>query len=101
MALYSNATAEKLDHSQIPELRVVEKLLYMVSTQVRGLNLPGSWEAFKDDLSVLYQRDNRWCGGRFILWTHETYGVFGERLSIRQGHWISETGVFIYSGPKE
>jgi hypothetical protein len=101
MALYSTAAAEKLDHNQIPELRLVEKPLYLVGTQVRGLNLPGSWEAFKDDLSVLYQQDSRWCGGRFLLWTFETYGDFGKRLSIRQGYWIAETGVYIYSGPKK
>jgi hypothetical protein len=100
MALCNTAAAEKLDHSPIPELRVVEKPLYMVGTQVRGLNLPGSWEAFKDDLSVLYQQDSRWCGGRFLLWTFETYGDFGKCLSIRQGYWIAETGVYIYSGSK-
>jgi len=101
MAPYSTAAAKKQDHTEIPELRLVEKPLYLVGTQVRGLNLPGSWEAFKDDLSVLYQQDNRWCGGRFLLCTRETYGDFGKRLSRRQGHWISETGVYIYSGPKE
>ena len=101
MARYSTAAAEEQDYSEITELKLVEKPLYLVGTQVRGLNLPGSWEAFKDDLSVLYQQDSRWCGGRFLLWTFETYGDFGKRLSIRQGHWISETGVYIYFGPKE
>jgi hypothetical protein len=101
MTLYSTAAAVKQDYCQIPELRVVEKPLYLVGTQVRAFHLPGSWEAFKDDLSVLYLQDSRWCGGRFLLCTRETYDVFGKRLSIRQGHWITETGVYIYSGPKE
>jgi hypothetical protein len=100
MALYSTAAVVKQEYCQIPEFRVVEKPLYLVGTQVRALHLPGSWEAFKDDLSVLYHQDSRWCGGRFLLWTFETYGDFGKRLSRRQGHWITETGVYIYSGPK-
>lgn len=97
----STAAAEKQDYPEFPKLRIVEKPLYLVGTQVRGLNLPGSWEAFMEDGSKFYQVDSRWCGGRFYLWTLEVYGDWGKRLKVRQGYWITNTGVFIYTGPKE
>lgn len=49
----STAAAEKQDYPEFPKLRIVEKPLYLVGTQVRGLNLPGSWEAFTEELQIL------------------------------------------------
>ena len=101
MAPGSTAAAEKQDYPEFPKLRIVAKPPYLVGTQVRQLSCPGGWEAFTDDLSQLYQQDTRWCGGRFYLWTLEVYGDWGKRLKVRQGYWITNTGVFIYTGPKE
>jgi hypothetical protein len=100
MALYSTAGAEKFDHSPIPELRVVEKPLCLVGTQVQAHPLPGSWRAFTEDGFKFYEVDSRWCG-RFHVWTLEINGEWGRRLKRRQGYWDSRTGIYIYSGPKE
>jgi hypothetical protein len=89
------STAQKLypEQATIPALKIVEKPLYLVGTQVRGYAGGKSWEAFKDDLSALYVADGRW--GRFTIWTLEADGPRGLQKK-RGGYTDTETGIFHY-----
>lgn len=86
--------AAKIDCVEVPELKVVEAPLYMVGTQIRGLDT-GDWEAFMEDFSKHYATDSRWCGGRFTVWSLEKYD--GRKLMAqRSGYLDHGTGVYFY-----
>jgi len=77
-----------------PGLKVADPPLYLVGTQVRGLDR-GNWEAFTADFSKHYATDSRWCGGRFTVWSLEKYD--GYKLVVqRRGYLDNGTGVYFY-----
>jgi hypothetical protein len=88
------STAQQIhpDQTSIPELKIVEKPLYFVGTQVRALD-KGDWEAFKEDFSKHYVIDSRWCGEKFTSWSLEKYD--GYKLVAKRGGYVdAETGIF-------
>ena len=83
----------------IPELKLIEKPLYYVGTQVISLGRKNSWEAFTDTLSALYVCNSRWICGRFVTWTLKTLTPNGLR-DKRGGYFDTETGTY-YFGKSE
>jgi len=99
--MQSTAQQIYLEPNPIPELKIVEKPLYCVGTQVQGWGRDGSWEAFKDDMSALYACNSRWLGGRFITWELEFWTFSKGMQRKRGGYFDVETGVYFYGGRGE
>jgi hypothetical protein len=84
---------------ETPELKVVEAPRRLWGTRVSSYPDGQSWEAFKEDFSVIYSCDGRWCGGRYVLWTLEADGPRGLQKK-RGGYLDTQTGV-VYYGRRE
>jgi len=83
------------ESNPIPELKIAAPPLYFVGTQVRSLGRENSWEAFKDDMSVLYDTNSRWLGGRYVKWTLSVPGPFGIKQK-RGGYFDMATGIYVF-----